>query len=302
MSAYKFSGHQTFVFRHGWLEKGVALIRENPRGFLEADAIVKLGVGKNMVESIRYWCTQTGLLEDGDELGTLRLTRLAKFIFGENSEEEGADPYLEDEGTLWLLHYNLVVNQKTETTWSIVFNNLNKPEFSKSDLLAFIQRRLDDKVSISGKTLERDIDCFVRSYTGTRGKSGEDSFDCPFLALSLMQATGDSDFYRLSIGRKRNLPIEMLGYAVLNKLHEMSTVSGSVQAMLFEPHSPGQVFKLDENALVDGIMALQERSGDILSLVDSSGLNAIQYARNREHMLADAWKLLKRYYYGVAVS
>ena len=43
MGNYRFSGHQTFVFRYGWLVKGVDLIRRNPHGFLEDDAIVQLG-------------------------------------------------------------------------------------------------------------------------------------------------------------------------------------------------------------------------------------------------------------------
>ncbi len=30
MGNFKFSGHQTFVFRYGWLVKGVDLIRQNP--------------------------------------------------------------------------------------------------------------------------------------------------------------------------------------------------------------------------------------------------------------------------------
>lgn len=59
---YRFSGHQTFVARNGWLEKGVNLILNNPHGFLDNDAVVRLGVGKNMVESIKYWCQQTGLV------------------------------------------------------------------------------------------------------------------------------------------------------------------------------------------------------------------------------------------------
>ena len=47
MGNYRFSGHQTFVSRYGWLVKGVDLIRRNPHGFLEDDAIVQLGVGED---------------------------------------------------------------------------------------------------------------------------------------------------------------------------------------------------------------------------------------------------------------
>ena len=49
---YKFSGHQTFVFRYGWLEKGVRGVHACPTLFAEDDALVRLGVGKNMVSSI----------------------------------------------------------------------------------------------------------------------------------------------------------------------------------------------------------------------------------------------------------
>jgi len=54
----KFSGHQTFAFRYGWLEKGYNFVKDN-RKFNDDDAIVGLGVGKNMVESIKYWCGAT---------------------------------------------------------------------------------------------------------------------------------------------------------------------------------------------------------------------------------------------------
>jgi hypothetical protein len=81
----RFSGHQTFVARNGWLEKGVRLIQDDPGGFLAADSVVRLGVGKNMVESIKYWCLQTGLIEDADEPATMRCTDLGRFLFGMES-------------------------------------------------------------------------------------------------------------------------------------------------------------------------------------------------------------------------
>ena len=65
---YKFSGHQTFAFRYGWLEKGVRAAAECPTVFAEEDALVRLGVGKNMVESIRHWCLVTQMLEEDPEV------------------------------------------------------------------------------------------------------------------------------------------------------------------------------------------------------------------------------------------
>jgi hypothetical protein len=79
---YKFSGHQTFAFRYGWLEKGVRGVAACPTLFSEDDALVRLGVGKNMVDSIRHWCQVTQLLEpDSKDTGNtsrhLRITGIA---------------------------------------------------------------------------------------------------------------------------------------------------------------------------------------------------------------------------------
>ena len=290
--SFKFSGHQTFVFRHGWLEKGVDLIRNNPRGFLADDAIVTLGVGKNMVESIKYWCSQTGLIEDASEPGAMRLTPLGEYIFGKK-KDAGVDPYLEDDATLWLLHYNLVVNAP-QSALSIAINSLNKPEFSKAELLAFIQRYLAGKVVVSDKTLERDIDCFVHTYVGTKSKNAEESFDCPLLALSLVQPTVDSDLFRVNIGPKQNLPVEIVGYALLNLMNEGSA-SINLYNATYALHSPGQVFKMNDNAIVDAVTELEQLTKGTFTFADTAGINTINYTGGLKKQ-AYAQKLLDGYY------
>ena len=52
-----FARHETFHPRFGWLKKGYDAAVKNNNIFLEEDAAVTLGVGKNMVRSIRYWCS-----------------------------------------------------------------------------------------------------------------------------------------------------------------------------------------------------------------------------------------------------
>lgn len=292
--SYKFSGHQTFVFRYGWLVKGVELIRRNPHGFLDDDAIVQLGVGKNMVDSIKYWCVQTGLLEDDGVNGNMCLTDFAKYIFG-NREGEGVDPYMEDDATIWLLHYNLVTNS-AESTWSVVFNHLNKPEFTKGELKDFVLRYLSGRATISEQTVERDVDCFVRSYVGTKSKIPEESFDCPMLALSLIQPTSDSNLFRMNIGPKQNLPVELIGYALLKQMNEGST-SINLYNATYQLHSPGQVFKLTEDTLVDSIAELERRTAGKFTYADTAGLNSITFkAKDKEKPAAYAQVLLDRYY------
>ena len=60
----RFSGHESFPLRFGWLAKGVRFCRQRPTGFsADADAMVDLGVGKNMVRSIRFWALEAGMIE-----------------------------------------------------------------------------------------------------------------------------------------------------------------------------------------------------------------------------------------------
>lgn len=291
----RFSGHQTFVARNGWLEKGVSLISRNPHGFLDADAVVQLGVGKNMVESIKYWCLQTCLIEDAESPGTMRLTELGKFLFGDGNNN-GVDPYLEDDTSLWLLHYKMVVDSPL-STWSIVFNHYNKPEFRKDEMTPFIIRRLSDKgQTISDKTIERDVDCFIRTYAGTRIAGGEESFDSPFLALRLIQSTSDAGLYRLNIGKKHNLPGALIGYAILRYMESVGELNVSLVRLLFDPKSPGQVFKLNQGALVDAVLSLGDDRRNKLAYSDTAGLATVQYSGDRFSLADDSKMFLSRYY------
>ena len=78
-----------------WLKNGYDYVSKK-KSFNAEDAVVELGVGKNMVSSIRFWMKAFNLLTTTDEL-----TNFAHKLLS----EDGYDPYMEDEGTLWLLHH-----------------------------------------------------------------------------------------------------------------------------------------------------------------------------------------------------
>lgn len=294
-SRFRFSGHQTFVPRNGWLEKGVGLIRQAPSGFLADDAVVRLGVGKNMVESIKYWCLQTGLIEDAETTGEMRIAELGRFLFGDE-ERGGADPFLEDDASLWLLHHHICTAAQ-QSSWSLAFNHWNKPEFTKDELSAFIARKLGDAgASVSENTLKRDVDCFLRAHAGT-GNAGEESFDSPFPALRLIHATSTSGLYRFNIGRKHNLPDDIVGFAILRFMEDTGgDLNVSLNRLLFDPGSPGQVFKLDRGALVDAVLSLGERRNGKLSYSDTAGLETVRYAGDRTKLRRDSESFLRKHF------
>ena len=89
---HTFSGHETFPFRYPWLKKGLDAVLEDPGVFQRDDALTTLGVGKNMVRSIRHWCLTAGILAEGRQgAGVLSPTELGTLLLA----DDGLDPYLE---------------------------------------------------------------------------------------------------------------------------------------------------------------------------------------------------------------
>ena len=102
----RFSGHESFACRYAWLPKAFRAIVQDPTAFQDVEqAMVRLGVGKNMVRSIRFWVEVMGVAAPRAEK-TLAPTGFGQAIFA----EEGFDPFLEDVRTLWLVVYLLVAD------------------------------------------------------------------------------------------------------------------------------------------------------------------------------------------------
>ncbi len=296
---YKFSGHQTFAFRYGWLEKGVRGFIDDHNLFTREDALVSLGVGKNMVESIRHWCNVTRLIEENTERKKasgplLRVSEIGRRLL----DQDGWDPFLDDDASLWLIHWLLVTNPSIGTTWQIAFSFYQRPDFTKRELgdhiAAFAEKH---GVVVKDSSLSRDIDCFVRTYTPARTSSKlstvEETFDCPLQELNLIQSSLDGELYRFSVGAKPTLPSAIFGFALVQYFETARSGRNtmSVQECLYGSGSPGQVFKLDENTLISHIEELEKITRGKLALDETAGLKQI-YRRQD----VDAMKLLEGYY------
>ena len=61
--ATKFRAHETFFIRKGWLSKGMRYVLQKPNVFTSKDdnPMDVLGIGANMVKSLRYWLQAVGL-------------------------------------------------------------------------------------------------------------------------------------------------------------------------------------------------------------------------------------------------
>lgn len=92
----RYSGHETFVCRFAWLPK---VIREldpdrggHPLLFKNEDiAMVKLGVGKNMVRSAKFWAECTDIIEETNG-GGWAATDFGRLILGHDGHDQFLQP------------------------------------------------------------------------------------------------------------------------------------------------------------------------------------------------------------------
>jgi len=289
-----FGGHEKFVFRQGWLKKAVDFALEDPAIFNQEDAFVRLGVGKNMATSIRYWGLATGFLEEPSRRRDyIQPTRLGKALLVDG----GWDPYLEDIGTLWLIHWQLVSNREQGLVWYLIFSRYFDVEFRKEQLIDFIERQL---IHIGLRTtsamIEREIDVFLRTYTSTQvrqGLSPEESLDCPLVELGLIQQ--NERVYRFDVGRKPTLPLEIFGFALITYLcrHFQTRNTATVDECIYHPGSPGQLFKLDDHSVMDYLEKLETATKVNLRLREAAGQWQIYW---QELSIDNGWELLRNYY------
>lgn len=224
----KFSGHDTFHCRQQWLLKGLQFIEnQGHSSFSNTEvAISNLGVGKNMVQSIQHWLRAFDLTSETHEI-----SEFAKDLF---FEPKSYDPYLEDEGSLWLLQYK-ICKTKFASIYNIIFaeyfNDKINLEFSESQIIQFIGRKLDDKV-ISRNTLGSDFKAFIKLYaTPTKTlKTIEDDFNSPLLELTLISQLSTTNVsgekqYRLNKEDRSNIPTAIFAYCLLDQFNGKEIVN-----------------------------------------------------------------------------
>ncbi len=279
-----FSGHETFQCRTLWLKKGYDFLREG-NSFTQADATVRLGVGKNMVSSIKYWMSTFGFLSGTDELG--------KFLLS----PRGRDPFLEHIGSLWLLHYR-IVTYEIASTLSLVFNELRRerPGFTKDQLLNFLKRKCQERNEpFNAHIVERDIGVFLKTYIRPTSKvqNIEEEFAGIFLELDIVEELEEIDgggVLRYAIpGRQREeLPAEIVLFCILsNQKYGMSI---SFFDLLNGWNSVGSVFALNDDGLMSKIEEITSHF-DGITYKNDAGVREIQFKRK-----PDRWEVLKRYY------
>lgn len=301
---YRISGHESFSLRYAWLPKAVRLLPTNPSLFAnEQEAMVQLGVGKNMVRAIRFWALASGVIEGSATQNGCRVSELGKSLL---DESKGGDPFLEDIRTLWLLHWKLATNQSHPLlAWDYLLNRWQDPTLSPSGAVeALIKEAGREGQQLSSVTIQQHFETFLHTYVPTRGRKGEvqeDNLDSPLVELELLIKAGEREAaggrrettYAFRRDEKPDITAELFIYCLADFWTQRYSREDTLPfKTIANGHgSPGQIFKLPEEDIRARLAALQTDTAGVLSFSDAANLQQVR--RNGELDLA---KLLDAIY------
>ena len=296
-----FARHETFHPRYGWFRKAYTFVAENPRIFAQEDAPVQIGVGKNMVRAIRFWGLAAKLIEVDPQFPKGRPpdlvpTSLGATLFGDS----GWDRYMEDPGTLWLLHWLLLAPPSRLPVWWLAFNEFHAVEFTDDDLEMVITTQLEavaDWPMPHPSSVAKDVSVLLRTYTpaGKSGSTGiEDLLDCPFRELNLIGHSSAIGQYRFTLGAKSTLPSAILTYSALDYITRTNTGGNTItlSRLAYESGAPGKVFKLTEGEILAAIEPTVDET-DALRLVSTTGASQLSWSEDPSGI---ATEVLSHYY------
>ena len=274
--AMKFRAHDTFFIRKGWLSKGMKYVHSKPDVFVAKDEnpMDVLGIGANMVKALRYWLQAVGLTEEpnsGKRVQTF--TPLGQSVFTN-------DRYIEELGTLYLLHYRLSSNKYDATAWYYFFNEFTMSEFSRDDFVDFLQRRIrmeDSDATVAIRSLNDDFSCIINTYlprykTSPNRVAPESNIDCPFGELGLIDILSkEKKTYRKAIPVASTISPWVALAIIVDQAGESKEIS--LNELLTAPCNIGKTLNLDAISMLDVLYQI-ERIGKI-KINRTAGLDVI---------------------------
>ena len=280
MASYSFSGHESFACKSLWLKKGYDFIVHG-HNFNAPEAVIHLGVGKNMVSSIRYWLKVCNIYSDG------KITFLGNYLF---NDDNGKDPYLEDLATLWLLHFNLVFNAQA-SIYRIFFCEFQRERarFTKDQFTSYIKYKLineGQKSSYNENTVKKDIDVLIHNYALPRKPQSNEDYSALFIDLDLLRINGDGKEYYFNTEGKRKVPMQIFLYA-LTKLKEKEDDN----TLPYDDirHNIGMTFCMTDAEIIEMLKLISSRYSNYLAYSDEAGIRQVQFIKDvsSEELLND---------------
>jgi hypothetical protein len=283
----RFSGHESFPCRYGWLPKIYEAVMTCPDQLASDDlATQSLGIGRNMVRSIWFWGEATAVIGIAGQ--NKSAGRLGKRLL---DPVTGWDKYLERMESTWMLHWSLVFGANL-AAWNSVFGARRLGYFTRSSLKEEIRRR----AHAAGKTLvdstiDQHISVFLSSYVGQGNDGSDDSVWSPFQELNLIQqrgSDGGETIYSSEDANPLGLTARAYLYCIrdywLQQFPEQKLVS--MASLTSIDGSPGCVFRLSDEDSRQLLHRASELTSGAIALHDTMDTQNVNADWNNQEVIA----------------
>ena len=249
--------------------------------FLDEDAVVRLGVGKNMVASIRFWLKAFGLTANDQP------TALADLLF---AKESGCDCFIEDVNTLWLLHYSLV-HAKVASLYNLLFTDYlrEKKEFDKTSLDTYIKRKCnvpEQKNVYNANTVNKDMGVLLKNYIAPDNMLAMEDFSALLINLNLLRRV-DKETFAFNESSSSTIDSNIILYAILDSKGENDATMSfdAIQELAL-------TFCMSVPAFTNIVREIEKTHSDLFHYTENSGIRNIQFLKDD----IDKYQVLKIYY------
>ena len=280
----KFRAHETFFLRKGWIGKGMKYVEQNSSVFVDRNnnPMDVLGIGSNMVKSLRYWLPALGLTQEATKgKRTQSFTTFGNCVFQN-------DRYIEESGTLQLLHYKLSANEEMATSWYFFFNEFVSSSFTREDFIVQLSKYIkmkDPEGGVADRSINDDFTCIINTYV-PRSKSNpekvspENNIDCPLGELGLIDIINkdrNNWLYRKATPMIKSFNPWVLLAIIYDNANDRKEIP--LNELLLFPKNIGKTFNMDSITMIEALRRA-ERTGE-LKIVRTAGLDVVQLSGER---------------------
>ena len=263
----KIGGNEKFALREGWLTKGLKIVEQsNANPFLDDDAIIKFGMGSNMIKSLRYYLKTSGMIKETKTSCQLNTDNGIDILIKK-------DPYFEDDFCYFLFHYLIVSNSNYKTIFSFLFNDIEGDVFNKAMLKDIVKKAASiSNESINENILDNDISIVLSMYTKEKRIDNiEDTYISPLINLKLIKKIDSGNYKKISENIKFLSPY-LVYYSILNCMKQ-DEEGISLNDLISRDNSPSKAFNLNRDQINMYIDVLRKKG--LLRFESTAGLNMI---------------------------
>lgn len=263
--------HQSFHLRDRWLSKALKSLDGNERFFYTENAFEQIGLGKNMVQSLRFWVEATKVVEKQEgKKHSHSLSNLGRLILK-------YDKVIQLQDTAAILHYNLTSDKEVASSWHWFFNYFNEKVSTKEEIFEGLKKWVEENESknIAEGSLKKDVDCIVRLYTsGQDNEDPEEVIHSPIAKLNLLSET-EGYIYKKT-PKISDIGVTALMYVLLDYCNNHNINTITVDEIEHKNNLWGKTFNLNRSVIVNALERLMKHKKFPIKFIRTNKLDDVQ--------------------------